>query len=84
MSMEYNIYCDESCHLENDPHKAMVLGAVWCSSKERGELFERIKEIKYRHGLKSDFEIKWHKVSGKKLAFYKELVNFFFGTDLKV
>lgn len=30
MSTVYNLYCDESCHLENDGQKAMVLGAVWC------------------------------------------------------
>ena len=28
--MEYNIYCDESCHLQNDNSNVMVLGAVWC------------------------------------------------------
>ncbi len=26
----FNVYCDESCHLENDHRKVMVLGAVWC------------------------------------------------------
>ena len=25
-----NIYCDESCHLENDKHTSMVLGGVSC------------------------------------------------------
>ena len=29
MDSIYNIYCDESCHLENDCEKAMVLGAIW-------------------------------------------------------
>ncbi len=28
MSQVFNIYCDESCHLENDRQKAMVLGAI--------------------------------------------------------
>jgi hypothetical protein len=27
-SRVYNVYCDESCHLENDHQKVMVLGAV--------------------------------------------------------
>lgn len=26
----FNIYCDESCHLENDHQQVMVLGAIWC------------------------------------------------------
>lgn len=30
MSEFFNIYCDESCHLENDGQKSMVLGAVSC------------------------------------------------------
>lgn len=79
--MEYNIYCDESCHLENDSHKVMVLGAVWCASQERREIFDRIKEIKIKHGFKPDFEIKWHKVSETKHSFYCEIINFFFDTD---
>lgn len=79
--MEYNIYCDESCHLENDPHKSMVLGATWCAKQDKRELFERIKDIKQKHNLKPAFEIKWNKVSASKIGFYKELVNFFFDTD---
>ena len=31
MSTLYNIYCDESCHLEQDGQPVMVLGAVWLS-----------------------------------------------------
>jgi hypothetical protein len=29
MGVTYNIYCDESCHLQNDHQQAMILGAVW-------------------------------------------------------
>jgi len=28
MSLIYNIYCDESCHLEHDRQPVMVLGAI--------------------------------------------------------
>ncbi len=38
MREEFNIYCDESCHLENDLQKAMVLGAVWCSKDKSYEI----------------------------------------------
>lgn len=79
--MEYNIYCDESCHLENDPHKALVLGAIWCAKADKGMLFDRIKEIKLKYGFPSTFEIKWNKVSYSKIYFYKEIINFFFDTD---
>jgi len=39
MSETYNIYCDESCHLEHDRQGAMVLDALWslCHSVVPGE-----------------------------------------------
>lgn len=81
MTTEYNVYCDESCHLENDGQKAMVLGAVWCPKDKRLEIGERIREIKQKHGLERDFEIKWTKVSPSKLAFYQDIVDYFFDDD---
>lgn len=38
MSETFNLYCDESCHLENDHQKVMVLGAVWCPLEKAGEI----------------------------------------------
>ena len=46
MSEIYNIYCDESCYLEHDPDKVMVLGAVWCPADKTAEIENRIKDIK--------------------------------------
>lgn len=87
-----NIYCDESCHLKNDGQEAMVLGAVWCKESKKDEIFSRIKEIKYKHGLipktvkqkqthLPTFEVKWNKVSATKIDFYKELIDYFFTDD---
>lgn len=78
MSTVYNIYCDESCHLENDRQPAMVLGAVWCPLDKARPISERIREIKARHGLPSSFEAKWTKVSPAKRIFYMDLVDYFF------
>jgi hypothetical protein len=80
MSIEYNIYCDESCHLENDGHNVMVLGAIKCSKEQRQRISKEIRAIKVRHKLPSNFEIKWTKVSKTKLSFYLELINYFFNT----
>lgn len=44
--IEYNFYCDESCHLENDDSNVMVLGAVWRPKVKRHEINELIKQIK--------------------------------------
>ncbi len=76
--MTYNIYCDESCHLENDKEKAMTIGGVWCPENKKDEIFKRIREIKQKHGLSSQFEIKWNKVSLGQLSFYMDIVNYFF------
>lgn len=74
----YNIYCDESCHLENDHQDVMVLGAIWCPSDSVRTTNTQIREIKKRHGLSSTFEIKWTKVSPGKRDFYLDLVDYFF------
>lgn len=81
MSQIYNIYCDESGHLENDLEKVMVLGAVWCPQEKSREISIRIREIKNRHGLKADFEIKWTKVSPAKKQFYLDVMDYFFDDD---
>jgi Protein of unknown function (DUF3800) len=77
----FNIYCDESCHLEHDGHSIMVLGAVWCPLEKRVEISTRIREIKKRHGLPNAFEIKWSKVSPAKKDFYLDVLDYFFDDD---
>jgi hypothetical protein len=78
MSQIFNIYCDESCHLENDHQKVMVLGAVWCPLEKTREIADRIREKKRLHGLPANFEIKWTKVSPAKAAFYQDVLDYFF------
>lgn len=73
-----NVYCDESCHLENDREKSMVIGAIWCSEDTVMEVARRIKEIKIEHGLDKFTEIKWVKVSQSKEDFYMDILNYFF------
>ena len=46
-----NIYCDESCHLEHDKAKAMLLGAISCSESEKSRIYSEIRAIKERHSL---------------------------------
>lgn len=81
MREELNIYCDESCHLERDSSKVMVIGAVWCPTRKRHEIFERLREIKAKHGMHEGFETKWHKLSPAKLDFYLDVCNYFFDDD---
>ncbi len=81
MSQIYNIYCDESCHLENDKIPVMVLGCVWASGGKIRELSQKIREIKSKHNIRPHFEIKWTKVSKAKLDFYIDIVDYFFDED---
>jgi len=81
LSEHYNVYCDESCHLENDHQKVMTLGAIWCATEKVREISIRIREKKIQHGLKADFEIKWTKVSPAKESFYLDIVDYFFDVD---
>lgn len=81
MSEVFNIYCDESCHLEHDGQPVMVLGALWCPASQRAAIARGIRALKEKHGLAHNFEIKWTKVSPAKLAFYLDLVDAFFSDD---
>jgi hypothetical protein len=78
MAQTYNVYCDESCHLENDYHPIMVLGAVWIPAEKTREIADNIRKIKTQHGLSHRFEIKWTKVSPAKQDFYLDLLDYFF------
>lgn len=80
MTKTYNIYCDESCHLEKDQIPVMVLGAVWCPLSRCQEAARRLRALKLEHGLSRNFELKWVKVSPAKLAFYEAAIDEFFKT----
>ena len=79
--MKYNIYCDESCHLEHDNQRYMILGGIICEKGHRKLVKKEILEIKSRYHIPEKAEIKWNKVSPSKLAYYKELIDYFFEND---
>lgn len=81
MSKTFNIYCDESCHIENDHKKFMFLGSVSSAYNQVKLHTENINELKKKHHFYA--EIKWNKVSKSKLRFYLDLVDYFFATDLQ-
>lgn len=87
-----NIYCDESCHLENDKEKIMALGAVYCPASKKNEIFQRLFELKKKHKLipqkiknsnenRAYYELKWGKVSLAKIQYYKDVIDYFFADD---
>lgn len=78
MSQVFNIYCDESCHLESDHQKAMVLGSVWCPNDNVRKISDDIRSIKVKHDYKNYIEFKWTKISPNRISFFLELIDYFF------
>ncbi|MDE0031253.1 MAG: DUF3800 domain-containing protein [Deltaproteobacteria bacterium] len=77
----FNVYCDESCHLEHDRIPVMAWGAVFCEKRFVEDLSVRIRKLKVEFGLKPSFEAKWTKVSPAKTAFYLALLEIFLTDD---
>lgn len=81
MSESINIYCDESCHLENDGQPLMVLGAVWCPKDKTAEIAKRLRELKAEHNMPDGYELKWTSVSKGREAYFRDVLNYFFDDD---
>jgi len=81
MAQVFNIYCDESCHLENDNRPVMAIAALWCPLEKTKEISTCIRRIKAKWQLPPDFEIKWIKVSPSKVEFYLDIIDYFFRND---
>lgn len=79
--LEYNVYCDESSHLENDRINVMSLGAIYCPKDKRKEINQLIIDIKNKHGVLDNSEIKWSKIGPQKLSLYSEIIDLFFKDD---
>lgn len=78
MSDTIHIYCDESCHLENDHQQAMVLGAISGPADCRASIGRAIKALKEERNIPRSRELKWTQVSPSTLEFYRALVDLFF------
>lgn len=81
MGKTFNIYCDESCHIENDKMKYLFLGSVSVAYNQVKLHTENINDLKKKHNFYA--EIKWTNVSKSKARFYLDLVDYFFATDLQ-
>lgn len=78
---EFNVYCDESCHLEHSLSKAMALGAVWCPKQKTRQINQRLIEIKKKHRIKPEAEVKWTKASPGNRSLYLDFLDYFFDDD---
>lgn len=76
--MEYNIYCDESCHIEHDGNNLMVLGGIKCELSKVKEINEQILSLKEDHRFKRQAEVKWTKISPNNVSLYNDLIDLYF------
>jgi hypothetical protein len=74
----FHIYCDESCHLEHDGQRAMVVGALVCPARRTRDIAARIRELKNEHCVATDYELKWTKASPSRLDLYLAAIDYFF------
>lgn len=81
MVEKINIYCDESCHIENDGSPVMVLGCVWLPENKVRSITSDIRDIKERYGFTRNFEFKWTQISPSKVNFYKDIIKYFFDNE---
>ena len=68
--MEYNVYCDESCHLISNDSKYMLIGAVYCPKYKVKKVNEYIEHLKENYNLSDKIELKWNKIDKKTEKLY--------------
>jgi len=73
--MRYVIYCDESRHDPNPKAPFYGIGGLWVPQERKECLTQQLRELRETVGLRG--EIKWSKVSRKRLDAYRQLVDFF-------
>jgi len=81
MAELFNVYLDESCHLENDAIHVMTLGAVWCPQEKVREISVRVRDIKSQYQFSPHLEIKWTNVSRSAESFFRSVLDYFLDDD---
>lgn len=76
----YDLFLDESCHLQHDQSNVMSIGFVKVPKDEYKSIKDELKAIKQKHGI--PYEYKWNTCSNTKKSFYIELIDYFFASPL--
>lgn len=76
--MEYNVYCDESCHLSSNDSNYMIIGAIFCPKDKVKEYSEYLVNLKKNYNLSDKIELKWNKIDKKTEKLYVDIINYFF------
>jgi hypothetical protein len=79
--MTYNLFVDETCHIQHDKIPVMCIGYTKVPAMAYKELMASFRKLKL--DFKAPEEIKWNKFSAKRLPLYKAVVDFFFDNPLQ-
>lgn len=77
----YTVYCDESRHDGSVRNPYLAIGGLWVPTKQKADLTSELRALCKAHCLGA--ELKWSKVSQKRLPAYQAIVDFFFAADLR-
>ena len=77
---KYNLYIDESCHLQYDNSEVLCVGGIVVPKRKISEYKDFIKSVKKKYGILQ--ELKWNTISATHIDLYKELISFFFSSEL--
>lgn len=75
MTLDINIYCDESRHTSDVADRYLVIGALSCPREAKHDLVHAIHLLQARHSARGEFG--WNKVAPGKSAFFRDLAEFF-------
>jgi len=85
--MKFEVYCDESAPdlftSANKNARYLMIGSLWIPAELRNEIKSKLWDLRIRH--KTWGEIKWKKISSKRLPFYLDLVDLFesYGLEMR-
>ncbi|WP_183573729.1 DUF3800 domain-containing protein [Mucilaginibacter sp. X5P1] len=79
--MIYNIFIDESCHLEKDGSSIMCIGFIKVPEPNYDDFKTGLLALKAQ--FKQHAEIKWNQFSRSRIPLYKSFVNYFFTHNLE-
>lgn len=78
---QFTFYIDESCHLEHDHFPVMCIGYIKVPKEQTEEMKQCIKTIKREYNILH--EIKWNTISNTHIDMYKELIDYFFDSNME-
>lgn len=82
--MDFEVYCDESgleALTNRDAHLYSGIGGIWFPANYRDTFKKEMSSIKSKYNIKG--ELKWNKLSPAYFDLYKEVIDYFFRSNIR-